>query len=116
MDVQTKPDGVSFRPPSRRAIRHFVCYKKTLKLETDQPVLIVQHELRNTGTETIETDVYNHDFFVIVSRHPTGARIGSSDSPLSPKPNQSMANGASNSRQRNCLWAGVTNREIAASL
>jgi hypothetical protein len=40
-------------------------YTKILKLEKDQPVLILEHELKNTGTAAIETDVYNHDFFVL---------------------------------------------------
>ena len=38
-------------------------YTKVLKLEKDQ--LVLEHELKNTGTAEIETDVYNHDFYVL---------------------------------------------------
>src|SRR4051812_6189488 len=62
---QTKPDGVSFRHELAGPAGISYEYKKTLKLEKGQPVLVVGHELKNTGKETIETDVYNHDFFVI---------------------------------------------------
>lgn len=40
-------------------------YTKILKLDKDQPVLILEHELKNTGTNAIDTNVYNHDFFVL---------------------------------------------------
>jgi len=46
-------------------------YKKTLLLDKQEPVMILRHELKNTGTETIETQVYNHDFYVL-DNAPTG--------------------------------------------
>lgn len=40
-------------------------YKKTVRLAKGQPRLIIEHSLKNTGTKAIETNVYNHGFFVI---------------------------------------------------
>ena len=89
---QTKPDGVSFRHHLTGPSGISYIYKKTLKLEKRQPVLLVQHELRNTGTETIETDVYNHDFFVIDGT-PTGPAMAVRF-PFDPKAEPGLANGA----------------------
>ena len=46
-------------------------YKKTVRLDGNKPVLILDHSLKNTGKKTIETSVYNHDFFMI-DKQPTG--------------------------------------------
>ena len=39
-------------------------YIKTIRLEPNQPVLVIEHEMKNTGKEVIDFQVYNHDFFV----------------------------------------------------
>jgi len=39
-------------------------YKKTIALPKGKPVLVLMHSLRNTGSKTIETSVYNHNLFV----------------------------------------------------
>ncbi len=49
----TGPDGIAYQ------------YTKILKLEKGQPSMILEHQLKNTGTVPIDTDVYNHDFYVI---------------------------------------------------
>jgi hypothetical protein len=46
-------------------------YRKTLRLEPGKPRLSIEHTLRNTGTKTIETQQYNHNFFVMDGK-PTG--------------------------------------------
>ncbi len=46
-------------------------YIKRLTLSPDKPELVISHELANTGVKTIETNVYNHNFFVI-DNQPTG--------------------------------------------
>jgi hypothetical protein len=46
-------------------------YRKTVRLAKDKPVLTLDHSLRNTGRRTIETAVYDHNFFVIDGQ-PTG--------------------------------------------
>jgi hypothetical protein len=40
-------------------------YDKTVQLTKDKPELVLFHTLKNTGTRTIETSVYDHNFFVI---------------------------------------------------
>jgi hypothetical protein len=40
-------------------------YKKTVQLVPGEPVLELIHSLKNTGKKTIETNVMNHNFFVI---------------------------------------------------
>ena len=44
---------------------------KRLTLTPGQPELVIDHALENTGRKTIETNVYNHNFFVI-DNQPTG--------------------------------------------
>jgi hypothetical protein len=36
-----------------------------VRLAKNEPRLIIEHSLKNTGKKTIETNVYNHGFFVI---------------------------------------------------
>jgi hypothetical protein len=40
-------------------------YDKTVQLTKDKPELVIFHTLKNTGTSTIETSVYDHNFFVM---------------------------------------------------
>jgi hypothetical protein len=49
-------------------------YEKTVQLTKDKPELVLQHTLRNLGERTIETSVYDHNFFVI-DKHPIGPGI-----------------------------------------
>ena len=44
---------------------------KRLTLTPGKPELVIDHALENTGRKTIETSVYNHNFFVI-DNQPTG--------------------------------------------
>lgn len=46
-------------------------YTKTIKLLRGKPVMVMTHTLENKGLGTIETNVYNHNFFVI-DNQPTG--------------------------------------------
>lgn len=47
-------------------------YRKTLRLVKDR--LVIEHSLKNTGKKTLETDVFNHDFFML-DNQPTGPDI-----------------------------------------
>jgi hypothetical protein len=40
-------------------------YKKIVQLIKDKPEMVISHTLKNTGNHTIETTVYDHNFFVI---------------------------------------------------
>jgi hypothetical protein len=49
-------------------------YRKTVRLEKGKPVLVLEHSLRNTGKKVIETDVFNHDFYMLDGK-PTGPDV-----------------------------------------
>ena len=40
-------------------------YKKTVQLTKGKPELVLSHALKNTGSQVIETNVYDHNFFVM---------------------------------------------------
>lgn len=63
--VDTGKRQVTFRQELNTRIGASYVYTKRLKLDASQPVLLIEHELKNTGTETIDTQVYNHDFFML---------------------------------------------------
>ncbi|MEP6737298.1 MAG: hypothetical protein ABJA70_17370 [Chryseolinea sp.] len=46
-------------------------YTKTLTLTEGKPELIIEHTLKNNGSDAIETNVFNHNFFVM-DQQPTG--------------------------------------------
>jgi hypothetical protein len=46
-------------------------YKKTETLVKGKPVLVLLHRLKNTGSQIIETSVYNHNLFVM-DKQPSG--------------------------------------------
>ena len=49
-------------------------YRKTVRLEKKKPVLVLEHSLRNTGKKVIETNVFNHDFYMLDGQ-PTGPDV-----------------------------------------
>ena len=63
--VHAKPSEVSFRQQLQSPIGIAYDYEKTVKLDPHEPVLILEHRLKNTGTKTIDTEVYDHDFFML---------------------------------------------------
>jgi hypothetical protein len=46
-------------------------YTKRVRLIKNKPEMVLEHSLKNTGRRAIETEQYNHNFFVI-DRQPTG--------------------------------------------
>ena len=46
-------------------------YSKTIQLTKGKPEMVLIHTLKNTGKSTIETSVYDHNFFVI-DKQPVG--------------------------------------------
>ncbi|TAE32977.1 MAG: hypothetical protein EAZ91_03710 [Cytophagales bacterium] len=49
-------------------------YTKTVRLTKNEPELVLEHSLTNTGQKTIETSTYNHNFWIIDGQ-PTGPGI-----------------------------------------
>jgi hypothetical protein len=69
--VRAKRTQVTLTQHLQSSIGFAYVYQKTLKLDKHQPVLILEHHLKNTGTKAIDTEVYDHDFFMIDGA-PTG--------------------------------------------
>ncbi|MGA9062305.1 MAG: hypothetical protein WB341_11640 [Terracidiphilus sp.] len=67
-------------------------YKKKLLLEAEKPILVIEHELKNTGTEAMDMQVYNHDFFMLDAA-PTGPGMVVRF-PFTPKGDVPLGNGA----------------------
>lgn len=61
-----KPDSVEFThdvaDPGTGYAYHYV---KTVRLLKNEPVMVLEHELRNAGSKTITTQMYNHNFLNI---------------------------------------------------
>jgi hypothetical protein len=45
-------------------------YRKTLRLVSGKAEMVLEHSLKNTGTQVIHTSVYNHNFLVLDGRGP----------------------------------------------
>jgi hypothetical protein len=90
--VHTGPSSASFEQRLKSPIGIAYVYKKTLELDKHEPILILRHELKNTGTETIETQVYDHDFYVLDGA-PTGPNM-LVRFPFEPKAQKDLGNGA----------------------
>jgi len=69
--IETKRDRIVFKHELADAHGHSYLYRKTMRLLPKEPVLVIDHLLRNTGMKPIETQVYDHNFFVLDGQ-PTG--------------------------------------------
>jgi hypothetical protein len=49
-------------------------YTKVVRLVKGKPDLVLEHRLKNTGTKAIESDVYEHNFYMI-DKQPTGPDV-----------------------------------------
>ena len=63
--VKPHADFVEFRQQLTDGTGFGYDYHKTVRLVRGKPEMRIEHVLRNSGRKTIETDVYNHNFFVI---------------------------------------------------
>lgn len=67
--VQPEPHSVTFEQQITDPHSGYgYVYEKTLRLIPGKPEMVIEHSLRNTGTKTIETDVYDHNFLVLDHR------------------------------------------------
>jgi len=63
--VKTSQDTIQFRQELQGVHGWSYTYTKTLRLAADAPVLTISRQLTNTGTKSIETDHYGHNFLRI---------------------------------------------------
>ncbi|WP_254062467.1 hypothetical protein [Acidobacterium sp. S8] len=69
--VKTSKRSVRFQQTLQSPIGFAYVYTKTVQLDKHGAVLSLEHELKNTGSKAIVTDVYDHDFFMLDGQ-PTG--------------------------------------------
>jgi hypothetical protein len=71
----TKPgkDRIEFVHELKDGSGYAYVYRKTLRLAGDR--LIIEHELKNTGTKPIVTTVYNHNFFTLDRKTTSAANV-----------------------------------------
>lgn len=69
--VKVEKRSVAFRQVLRGANGYAYVYEKKLALDKNEPVLTLEHSLKNTGEKAIDTFVYDHDFFMLDDQ-PTG--------------------------------------------
>ena len=72
--VSSFPDRVEFVQTVDAPNGYAYIYRKTLKLTPGKPELVLEHNLKNTGRKTIETSVYEHNFYML-DEQPTGPDI-----------------------------------------
>ena len=72
--VQPGPDRVEFVHELKGPTGYAYLYRKTVRLEKNKPQLVLEHVLKNTGEKVIDTDVFNHDFFMLDGQ-PTGPDV-----------------------------------------
>ena len=72
--VTAKADHVDFTQVLKAPSGYGYLYKKTVRLTRGKPKLVIEHSLKNTGGKPIETDVYNHDFYMF-DNQPTGPEV-----------------------------------------
>lgn len=68
--VKTSKNAVAFTHRISLGDYGYV-YRKTVRLAGNQPELVIEHTLSNTGKKPLESPQYNHNFFTI-DRQPTG--------------------------------------------
>ena len=69
--LRPHPDRFEFVQELHGVRGYSYLYSKTVRLAGNKPELILEHRLKNVGKRAIETEVYNHDFYVIDDQ-PTG--------------------------------------------
>lgn len=70
--ILKKKDRIRFRQDLKDASSGYAYrYEKTVRLIAGKPQMRIEHRLTNTGKKRIETQTYNHNFFVI-DGSPTG--------------------------------------------
>jgi hypothetical protein len=69
--VHATKDAVTFTQTLRSPTGYAYIYEKTLRLDKHEPVLTIEHKLKNTGSKAIDSQVYDHDFYMIDGA-PTG--------------------------------------------
>jgi hypothetical protein len=90
--IHARRSEISFTQRLKSPIGYAYVYEKVLRLDKHEPVLVIGHSLKNTGTKTMDLDVYEHDFFMLDGA-PTGPGMVI-HFPFEPKAARSLEPGA----------------------
>jgi hypothetical protein len=63
--IRKHKDRIEFTQRLKSEQGYAYIYRKTVRLVKGKPELILEHSLKNTGSKAIQTNQYNHNFFVI---------------------------------------------------
>jgi hypothetical protein len=63
--IKKGADFVQFTQELKDTLGYAYIYTKTLRLTKGKPELVLEHSLKNTGKKTIQTDVYEHNFYML---------------------------------------------------
>ena len=69
--IARSADRIVFEQTLSDGAGYAYVYRKTVRLASRQPEMVLEHSLRNTGTRAIETSVYDHNFLTI-DKQPLG--------------------------------------------
>jgi hypothetical protein len=70
--VKKESDSIEFTQElSDTASGYAYVYRKVVRLAKDKPEMSIEHSLKNTGKNTIQSTVYNHNF-VVIDKQPPG--------------------------------------------
>jgi hypothetical protein len=73
--IQKHADSVEFTQTVTDPISGYAyVYTKTVRLVPGKPQMVLEHRLRNTGKKAIESDVYEHNFYML-DKQPTGPDV-----------------------------------------
>jgi len=61
-EVKKSPSQIQFKHRLTEGDYHYE-YEKIIRLIKGKPEMVLEHTFTNTGTKTIKTEVYNHNFF-----------------------------------------------------
>jgi hypothetical protein len=90
--ITRKPGVIEFKHELTDPLTGYAYeYRKTVSVAGDKPQMVLDHGLRNTGTRTIQTSVYNHNFLYL-DRQPPGPDV-SVTVPFNIRASQAPANG-----------------------
>jgi hypothetical protein len=69
--VKKKPDSIQFtQAVTDPSSGYAYTYRKTVRLTKGKPEMVLEHSLKNTGSHTIRSSTYNHNFLVL-DKQPT---------------------------------------------
>lgn len=72
--IKIRKKSIVFTQELHTPIGYAYMYSKVLSLDEHSNILTLQHHLKNIGARPIDTDVYDHDFFMLDRKH-TGPQM-----------------------------------------